>query len=55
MQEERLGTGHAVMQAKDFLEAHKDGNTLVLCGDTPFIDADTINGALGFTLKGTVV
>lgn len=46
MQEERLGTGHAVMQAKDFLEAHKDGNTLVLCGDAPFIDADTINGAL---------
>lgn len=46
MQEEQLGTGHAVMQAKDFLEAHKDGNTLVLCGDAPFIDADTINGAL---------
>lgn len=46
MQEERLGTGHAVMQAKEFLEAHKDGNTLVLCGDVPFIDEDTINGAL---------
>ena len=46
MQEERLGTGHAVMQAKEFLEAHKDGNTLVLCGDAPFIDADTINDAL---------
>ena len=46
MQEERLGTGHAVMQAKEFFEAHKDGNTLVLCGDVPFIDEDTINGAL---------
>ena len=46
MQEERLGTGHAVMQAKEFLEAHKDGNTIVLCGDVPFIDEDTINGAL---------
>lgn len=46
MQAERLGTGHAVMQAKEFLEANIDGNTLILCGDAPFIDADTINGAL---------
>lgn len=46
MQEERLGTGHAVMQAKEFLEANREGNTLVLCGDAPFIDADTIIGAL---------
>ena len=46
MQEERLGTGHAVMQAADFLKAHSDGNTLVLCGDAPFIDAETIKGAL---------
>ena len=46
MQEERLGTGHAVMQAKDFLQAHKDGNTLVLCGDAPLIDPETIIDAL---------
>ena len=46
LQAERLGTGHAVMQAKDFLEEHKDGNTLILCGDAPFIDAETIEGAL---------
>jgi bifunctional UDP-N-acetylglucosamine pyrophosphorylase/glucosamine-1-phosphate N-acetyltransferase len=46
LQAERLGTGHAVMQAADFLKANIDGNTLVLCGDAPFIDADTINGAL---------
>ena len=39
VQKEQLGTGHAVMQAGDFI---KDGNILVLCGDTPLITADTI-------------
>ncbi|MBR1724016.1 MAG: NTP transferase domain-containing protein, partial [Ruminococcus sp.] len=37
LQEEQLGTGHAVMQAEDFLKAHADGNLLVLNGDAPFI------------------
>ena len=46
LQTERLGTGHAVMMAKDFLEAHRGGNTLILCGDAPFIDPPTIEGAL---------
>lgn len=46
MQEERLGTGHAVMQAADYLKERKDGNTLVLCGDAPFIDEETIVKAL---------
>ncbi|MBR1739198.1 MAG: bifunctional UDP-N-acetylglucosamine diphosphorylase/glucosamine-1-phosphate N-acetyltransferase GlmU [Ruminococcus sp.] len=46
LQSERLGTGHAVMQAADFLKAQSGGNTLVLCGDAPFIDRDTIAGAL---------
>ena len=45
-QAERLGTGHAVMQALPFLEKEKDGSTLVLCGDAPFIDSETISGAL---------
>lgn len=39
VQKQQLGTGHAVMQAGDFI---KDGNILVLCGDTPLITADTI-------------
>ncbi len=39
VQKEQLGTGHAVMQAGDFI---KEGNILVLCGDTPLIKADTI-------------
>lgn len=46
MQTERLGTGHAVMQAVPFLQKNSDGNTLVLCGDAPFIDSDTIKKSL---------
>lgn len=46
LQSERLGTGHAVMQARDFMEQNNDGNTLVLCGDAPFIDSNTIKKSL---------
>ena len=46
LQAERLGTGHAVMQAADFMKEHAEGNTLILCGDAPFIDKQTIQGAL---------
>lgn len=46
LQSERLGTGHAVMQAIPFLKEDESGNTLVLCGDAPFIDAETIRNAL---------
>lgn len=46
LQAERLGTGHAVMQAVPFLKEDESGNTLVLCGDAPFIDAKTIEESL---------
>ena len=46
LQPQRLGTGHAVMQAVPFLQQELDGNTLVLCGDAPFMDAETIQHAL---------
>lgn len=46
LQAERLGTGHAVMQAIPFLNEDKSGHTLVLCGDAPFIDANTLSNAL---------
>ena len=52
LQEEQLGTGHAVMQAEDFLKAHADGNLLVLNGDAPFIDAETIGSALEMHVTG---
>jgi bifunctional UDP-N-acetylglucosamine pyrophosphorylase/glucosamine-1-phosphate N-acetyltransferase len=45
VQEEQLGTGHAVMQAADIL-ANKEGTTVVLCGDTPLLTAETIDRLL---------
>jgi len=44
-QKERLGTGHAVMQAAAYLKAHAGGNCLVLCGDAPLFSAATIRAA----------
>ncbi|MCQ2532036.1 MAG: bifunctional UDP-N-acetylglucosamine diphosphorylase/glucosamine-1-phosphate N-acetyltransferase GlmU [Saccharofermentans sp.] len=44
-QEQRLGTGHAVMQAAPFLEG-RDGYTIVLPGDCPMVSAETINKAI---------
>lgn len=41
LQTEQLGTGHAVMQARDAL-ADFDGDILVLYGDTPFIRPETL-------------
>ncbi len=56
MQTERLGTGHAVMQTVPFLEKFAEGNTLVLCGDAPFIDSETIKKSLELhTEKGNSV
>ena len=51
MQEERLGTGHAVMQAEKYL-ADNDGLVLVLCGDTPLITSETITRTLEYHRKG---
>ena len=44
-QKELLGTGHAVLQADEFLSALQDGHTLVLCGDAPFMNAETIKAS----------
>jgi bifunctional UDP-N-acetylglucosamine pyrophosphorylase/glucosamine-1-phosphate N-acetyltransferase len=45
LQEEQLGTAHAVMQAEAHL-ASKKGTTLVVCGDTPLIKAETMEALL---------
>lgn len=46
LQEEQLGTAHAVMQADKVL-AEEDGVTLVVCGDTPLIQAETMEALMG--------
>lgn len=50
-QKERLGTGHAVMMAKNFLEEQK-GDVVILCGDAPFMDKDTIKDAYAAHKEG---
>ncbi|SET12246.1 bifunctional UDP-N-acetylglucosamine diphosphorylase/glucosamine-1-phosphate N-acetyltransferase GlmU [Anaerobranca gottschalkii] len=41
-QREQLGTGHAVLQAKDFFVNNNDEDVLVLCGDTPLLTTKTL-------------
>lgn len=45
MQEEQLGTGHAVLQTKQYL-INKDGITLILTGDTPLLTKETIENLI---------
>ncbi len=54
-QTQRLGTGHAVMQAIPFIKRHRGGNVLILNGDAPFIDHRTVEDALYYhTTNGFV-
>ena len=46
LQEQQLGTGHAVMQAADFIEDDKD--VIILYGDTPLIKAETLEKFINF-------
>ncbi|OGC76836.1 MAG: hypothetical protein A2Z27_06275 [candidate division Zixibacteria bacterium RBG_16_50_21] len=41
-QREQLGTGHALLQTKPFLE-HFKGKILVTCGDMPFVSASSLD------------
>ena len=42
LQAEQLGTGHAVIQAAEFLKGKK-GTTLVISGDTPLLTTETLD------------
>lgn len=46
IQEEQLGTGHALLQTQDCFD--NDEEVLVLAGDTPLLTADTIKRFLSF-------
>ena len=50
LQAEQLGTGHAVLQAKELLSG-KRGTTLVVCGDTPLIKAETMEALFSIMKK----
>ncbi len=47
LQEEQLGTGHAVLQAETLL-GDKEGITLVVTGDTPLLTTETINNLFDY-------
>ena len=41
VQEEQLGTGHAIMQAENLLKDY-EGDVMILCGDTPLLRHETL-------------
>ncbi|MBS5910838.1 MAG: bifunctional UDP-N-acetylglucosamine diphosphorylase/glucosamine-1-phosphate N-acetyltransferase GlmU [Paenibacillus macerans] len=52
LQEQQLGTGHAVKQAGPLL-AGEEGTTVVICGDTPLVTAETLEALVELhTRKG---
>ena len=51
VQQERLGTGHAAMQAEKYLEGHS-GLVLVLYGDTPLVTSETLVKSIEYHKKG---
>lgn len=54
LQDQQLGTGHAVLQAKDAL-ADFEGDVIVLYGDTPFIRPETLEAMIAARATHDVV
>lgn len=58
LQKEQLGTGHALMQARNVL-ADKEGTTIVLNGDAPLITKETLQKLIQYhnenNMQGTVM
>lgn len=48
LQEPQLGTGHAVMQARNFINEHINDDIVVLNGDAPLVDAETLDKAYSY-------
>jgi UDP-N-acetylglucosamine diphosphorylase/glucosamine-1-phosphate N-acetyltransferase len=49
-QRQQLGTGHAVLQARDLFDHYK-GNVLILCGDVPLLKPATVETLIVNHLK----
>ncbi|MEG2914810.1 MAG: bifunctional UDP-N-acetylglucosamine diphosphorylase/glucosamine-1-phosphate N-acetyltransferase GlmU [Oscillospiraceae bacterium] len=47
-QYEKLGTGHAIMTATDFIKENIECDVFLLCGDAPLIDNETLVNTLRF-------
>jgi len=45
LQEQQLGTGHAVLQARELL-GEEEGITVVICGDTPLVSEETLQSMI---------
>jgi bifunctional UDP-N-acetylglucosamine pyrophosphorylase/glucosamine-1-phosphate N-acetyltransferase len=54
-QTERLGTAHAVLTAKAFLEAHTDADVVILTGDAPMITPESLRRLIEPLDKGFAV
>ncbi len=53
LQEEQLGTGHAVLQAIPFLQTFT-GTVLIFCGDVPLVKVETLHSLINtFREKGS--
>lgn len=49
MQTEQLGTGHAVKMAKEYI--NDDDTIVVLCGDTPLVQEDTLRRLFAYHIE----
>ena len=48
LQEPQLGTGHAVMQAREFIQAHQGDDILIINGDGPLMDKETLDKSYAY-------
>lgn len=56
LQQPQLGTGHAVLQAVPLLkESHADDVTIVLYGDVPLVQPDTLRALLNARANGVAI
>jgi UDP-N-acetylglucosamine diphosphorylase/glucosamine-1-phosphate N-acetyltransferase len=53
-QREQLGTGHAVLQAKDIFRSYH-GTVIILCGDVPLLSASKVMELLEYHISGKAV